>query len=96
MPVYMYEVIKTGEIIEIEQPISERDAATHPETGEPIRRVYTAPNIGGKYSEGATKNLLSDDNLKKTGFTKYVRDPVTRRYNRTVGEMGPSQLRPHG
>jgi hypothetical protein len=96
MPVYLYEVIKTGEIIEIEHPISDAEVTRHPETGDSLRRIYTAPHIGGKFSEGSTKNLLSDNNLAKTGFTKYVRDPVTRRYNRTVGTQGPSQLRPHG
>lgn len=96
MPVYLYEVVSTGEIIEIEHGINDTPPSSHPETGEPLRRVYTAPNLSTRYTPGHTKNLLSDASLKKTGFTKYVRDPVSRRYNRTVGNFGPSQLRPHG
>lgn len=96
MPVYLYEVVKTGELIEIEHGINDPAPTQHPETGEALQRVYTAPNIGTKYGSDNTKRLLSDESLKKGGFTKYVRDPVTRRYNRTVGNLGPSQLRPHG
>jgi hypothetical protein len=96
MPTYLYEVVATGELLEIDHPASEAAPTTHPETGTPIQRVYTVPNLGGKHSSTNTKALLSDKNLAKSGFTKYVRDPVSRRYNRTVGSAGPQQLRPHG
>jgi hypothetical protein len=96
MPVYLYEVVKTGELIEIEHSIDEAAPTKHPETGAPIRRVYTAPNIGTRYGSDYSKKLLSDESIAKSGFTKYVKDPVTRRYNRTVGNIGPQQLRPNG
>ena len=96
MPVYLYEVVSTGEVIEIEHAASDDAPRHHPETGLPIRRVYTAPNIGTRYGSEHSKNLLSDKNLAKTGFTKYVRDPLTKRYDRTVGNLGPAQLRPRG
>lgn len=96
MPVYLYEVIKTGEVIEIEHGINDPAPTQHPETGEPLQRVYTAPNIGTKFGGDYNRKLLSDESLKKGGFTKYVRDPVSKRYNRTVGNIGPAQLRPRG
>lgn len=96
MPTYLYEVISSGQVIEIEHSVNEIPPIKHPETGQPIRRVYTAPNLSGRYSASNTKKLLDDRNLEKNGFTKYVRDPVSQRYNRTVGDMGPAQLRPRG
>lgn len=96
MPTYLYEVLSSGELIEIDHPATDPLHTTHPESGQPIRRVYTVPNLGTRYGSGNTKNILSDNNLAKTGFTKYVRDPVTKRYNRTVGTQGPAQLRPKG
>lgn len=96
MPTYLYEVISTGEIIEIEHSASEAAPTNHPESGKPLRRIYTAPNLSGKYSEANTKRILSDENIAKSGFTKYVRDPISQRYNRTAGNSGPAQLRPRG
>jgi predicted nucleic acid-binding Zn ribbon protein len=96
MPIYLYEVVPTGEILEIEHPASEPALTRHPETGRPIHKVFTVPNIGTRCGSEYSKNLLSDSSLAKSGFTKYVRDPLTKRYNRTVGNIGPAQLRPRG
>ena len=38
-----------------------------------MRRLIQAPNISGKWSESATKQMLSDKNLDRIGFTKYER-----------------------
>ncbi|MFO0872653.1 MAG: hypothetical protein U0575_01595 [Phycisphaerales bacterium] len=43
-----------------------------PATGKPVRRVIQAPHVAGQWSEGATKSKLSDKNLDRLGFTKYV------------------------
>jgi len=77
MPTYVYQVIKPdeseGEIFEVIQKMSEPALTVHPETGEPVQRVITAPNLPGKWSDAATKNKLSDKNLDRLGFTKYQR-----------------------
>jgi len=77
MPTYVYQVIKPdgteGETFEIVQKMSEAALTKHPETGEPVKRVITAPNIAGNWSDAASKNKLSDKNLDKLGFTKYQR-----------------------
>ncbi len=77
MPTYVYQVIKPdgaeGERFEVVQKMSEAALTKHPETGEPVRRVITAPNIAGNWSDAASKNKLSDKNLDKLGFTKYQR-----------------------
>ncbi|MBL0927465.1 MAG: zinc ribbon domain-containing protein [Phycisphaerales bacterium] len=61
MPTYVYQVIKSngqvGETFEVEQRITERPLDTHPETGEPVRRVPVAPMIGG--SAGARSVSLN-------------------------------------
>ena len=96
MPVYLYEVVKTGEILEIEHGVNDEAPQVHPESGLKIQRIYAAPHIAGKFGGDYHKKILSDESIAKSGFTKYVRDPVTRRYNRTAGKDGPEQLRPHG
>lgn len=53
------------------------DPVQHPETGEPIVRLYTAPHLGTRYTEGRTKRLLDDKNIESKGFAKYVRDKST-------------------
>ena len=77
MPTYVYQVIKPdgseGEMFEVVQKMSEPALTKHPETGEPVQRVITAPNIAGNWSDAASKNKLSDKNLDRLGFTKYQR-----------------------
>ncbi len=77
MPTYVYQVIEDdgsdGEIFEVFQKMSDPALETHPETGKPVRRLIQAPNISGKWSDSATKQMLSDKNLDRIGFTKYQR-----------------------
>ena len=77
MPTYVYQVIKPdgsdGEMFEVVQKMSEPALTKHPETGEPVQRVITAPNIAGNWSDAASKKKLSDKNLDRLGFTKYQR-----------------------
>ncbi|MCH8474556.1 MAG: hypothetical protein LAT55_04940 [Opitutales bacterium] len=98
MPTYLYQEIlpdgTTGEMIEISHPMDERPPKIHPRTGYPIRRVFTAPRLGLKHTPGKSKNLTSDQNLEKSGFTKFVRDKVTGEYHRTVGKEGPKSFKP--
>ncbi len=78
MPVYVYEVItddnSDGEQFEIFQSMADAPLTKHPETGKPVRRVFLAPAVGGKWSESAMgKSVADDKKLDKLGFTKYVK-----------------------
>ena len=94
MPIYVYELTDddSGEQFELFQKMSDSPLTKHPETGEAIRRVVTAPHISTKYSAGSTKKMLSDKNLDRLGFTKYVKKDGGG-YERAVGQ-GPEHLSP--
>ncbi len=89
MPIYIYQEILAngadGERFEIEQPMSAKPLEHHPVTGRPVRRVYEAPNVSTKYTEGHTRQMLQEKNVEKAGFTKYVRDKQTGTYHKTAG-----------
>lgn len=90
MPVYVYQEIlpdgSEGETFECMQGMSAPALTTHPKTGNPVRKVFHAPNVSSKYTEGATKNRLSDQNVEKHGFTRYEKDKITGRYHKTAGK----------
>ena len=94
MPFYVYEVLlkdgETGQQFEIMQKMSDPPLTEHPSTGQPVRRVITAPNIGGGWSEKGTKDRLSDKNLDRLGFTKYVRSGDGQ-LEKVVGK-GPKEI----
>ena len=78
MPLYLYEVItgddSPGEQFEIFQSMSEPPLTKHPQTGQPVCRVFCAPAVGGKWSDSAMAKSVSDDKkLERLGFTKYVK-----------------------
>ena len=56
-----------------------------------MRRVITAPNVATKHTSAREKAMLSDNNLGKMGFTKYVKSDDGR-YEKTVGK-GPDLLK---
>lgn len=90
MPVYVYQEILSdgsdGEMFECIQNMSEATLTTHPKTGNPVRKVFHAPNLSSKYTESSTKKRLSDQNIEKHGFTRYEKDKVTGRYHKTAGK----------
>lgn len=95
MPIYVYEVIeedgRDGEQFEVVQSMNDAPLTTHPESGRPVRRVYTAPAIGGKWSEAAMGRAAHDDKkLERLGFTKYVKS-ADGKYEKTVGS-GPDMI----
>ncbi|MFW5883285.1 MAG: FmdB family zinc ribbon protein [Verrucomicrobiota bacterium] len=101
MPTYVYQIIREDapdaepdpdDVFEIQQPISAPALTHHPETGEPVRRIYSAPNLPTRYNAGATKQKLSGKNLAAHGFTRYERDRSTGTYHRTAGRDGPAQI----
>ena len=90
MPTYVYQETlpdgTEGEIFEMIQRMSDAALKVHPKTGNPVKKVYHSPNLSSKYTEGATKTKLSDENVEKHGFTRYEKDKVTGRYNKTAGK----------
>lgn len=75
MPIYEYVIINEdgseGERFEVMQSMKDDALKTHPETGEPVKRVIAAPSLSLKHSEASDKSKLSDKNLDRLGFTKY-------------------------
>jgi len=92
MPVYVYEVISTGEKLELFQSMHDPDLTVHPENGLPVRKVFLPPNLGTKHTAGREKKLLDNRNVEKAGFTKYEKDKSTGTYHRVAGKAGPSTL----
>lgn len=96
MPVYIYETILPdgtgGECFEIEHPMQAPGLKIHPDSGQPVRRVYSAPNIGRQYSPAQSAKRLDNKNLEKAGFMKYVKDRSTGGYHKVVGKAGPATL----
>ena len=75
MPTYVYVVVQEdgtdGEPFEVVQKMSDPPLEKHPETGEPVRRLPTMPNLPLTHSDSAEKSKLSNKNLDRLGFTKY-------------------------
>jgi len=63
------EICRDG--FEVVQPMAEEALKKCPECGEAVERVITAPNVRTGQSE---KSMLSNENLKKHGFSKLVRE----------------------
>jgi len=100
MPIYVYEKLNAdgspGERMEIHQSMKDPPLQRHPETGEPVRRVFLPPNLGLKHTPGVAKKRLDNSNLEKTGFTKYEKDKLTGRYHRVAGKDGPQTIQRPG
>lgn len=94
MPVYVYELLDTGDRFEIVQSMKDPALTAHPETGDPIRRVILSPNLGLKHTSATEKKRLSNESVAKAGFTKYEKDKLTGRYNKVAGTKGPDTLTP--
>ena len=94
MPVYTYQIIgkngAEGEVFEVIHGMNDPPLKVHPETGQPVKRVFTVPHIAGWANARQAKQLISDSNLEKHGFTKYVRDGKGH-YNKHTGR-GPGTI----
>ncbi len=96
MPTYVYGVILSedddtvGETFEIEQGIKDAPLTHHPVTGQAVRRVMCAPFVAGMWSPMKMKKGMSEKNLEKKGFTKYVKNRDGQ-YERRTGK-GPDLL----
>lgn len=94
MPVYTYQVMNEdgteGDTFEIVHGMNDPPLTVHPKTGEPVRRVFAAPHIAGWSHARQAKELTSDSNLEKHGFTKYVRSGKGN-YEKRTGK-GPASI----
>lgn len=95
MPLYVYEVVlpdgSGGERFEVMQKMADAALTRHPETGQPVRRVFAEPNAPRTWTDSQGNAKLSDKNLASKGFTKYVKtDKGT--YEKTAGD-GPKKLK---
>lgn len=93
MPIYVYELDTDDdaqqERFEFFQQMTDPPLTHHPETGAKIRRVISAPYVPRAYSGGSTDKTLSDKNLDRLGFTKYVK--TDSGYEKRTGP-GPEKL----
>jgi hypothetical protein len=64
---------------------------TQPKTGKPCRRAILAPAIAGKWSDIKGKSALSNKNLERLGFTKYVKRG-NGYMERVAGKEGPKSI----
>lgn len=94
MPLYVYAVINDdgseGEVFEVLQSMSEDALTEHPVTGQPVKRLLSAPNTTRKYGESNTRGTLSNSNLERLGFTRYQKAGGGR-YEKTAG-AGPDVI----
>lgn len=78
MPIYVYEVIGEDDTardrFEVVQKMTDPPLTHHPDTGQPVRRVFLPTWIAGATSPMRTDRALADDKkLERMGFTKYVK-----------------------
>ncbi|MBL8889179.1 MAG: FmdB family transcriptional regulator [Planctomycetaceae bacterium] len=94
MPIYVYEVVEidgsSGETFEWLQGMHEPPLTQHPDTGVPVRRVITAANMAGTWSDMKASSNLSNKNLAEKGFTKYVK-AGDGKYEKAAGN-GPNVI----
>ena len=96
MPVFQYVVLNGNEpqeVIEIEQGLSDPPLKSHPITKEPIRKLISSPSLSLRHSDANEKRILSDENLKKNGFSLYQKDHSDGTYAKKTGD-GPQSLQP--
>ena len=95
MPVYTYQLINEdgteGDTFDVVRGMSEPPLTEHPETGQPCKRIFQPVHIAGMASAHHAQSLLTDKNLEKNGFTKYVRNGKGH-YERTAGKAGPENI----
>lgn len=94
MPIYLYAVINDdgseGEAFEVLQDIDEPPLTQHPETGQPVQRLLSAPNAPRRWTDSQGKAKLSPKNLERMGFTQYKKSGKGV-YEKTAGS-GPNTI----
>lgn len=96
MPTYVYCVVREdgddGDRFEIEQSMRDPALTHHPESGEPVRRVFLPPTLGLKHTPGREGKLSDPGYAASKGFTRYEKDRGTGRYIKTAGKDGPASF----
>jgi predicted nucleic acid-binding Zn ribbon protein len=91
MPTYVYEIVNPdgtgGEQFEVVQKMSDPPLTAHPDTGQPVRRVFLPCGIN---TRGSDKRLKDPKHLERHGFTRYEKTG-TGQYEKTAG-VGPSKI----
>lgn len=94
MPLYVYEYVlpdgSGGEQFEWLQSMSAPTLTKHPESGQPVRRVFGTPNAPRGWTDSQGKARLEDKNLERMGFTKYIKGEGG--YEKKFGK-GPSKMK---
>jgi len=94
MPIYVYQATNAdgteGEVFEVIQTMSAPPLTEHPENGLPVKRLFGTPNAPRTWTDSQAKANLSDKNLDRMGFTKYVKSGDGK-YEKVVGK-GPSNI----
>ena len=70
MPVYVYKNLITGETFELQQRMSENALTTHPETGEPVKRLIQPVGIAFKGSGFYVTDSKSSSSKETTSQKK--------------------------
>ena len=95
MPLYEYVILNEdaseGSTFEVLQRISDPPLKRHPQTGQKVRRIMSAPSVKKQYSGGPIRGDTSNKNLERLGFTKYQKSK-TGTYEKVVG-TGPDLIK---
>ena len=95
MPMYTYQVVtedgSEGEIFEVIRTMSDPPLTEHPDTGEPVTRIFQPVHIAGITNAIHAKSRMDDKKLDNLGFTKYQKNGKGH-YERTAGSQGPSEI----
>lgn len=95
MPVYTYQIVREdgtpGEMFDVVRKMSDPPLTHHPETGEPVKRIFKPTHIAGITSELHKKTHLNEKKLEQNGFTMYKRNGKGH-YERRVGSEGPDHI----
>lgn len=70
MPVYVYKNLTTGETFELQQRMTESALTTHPETGEPVKRLIQPVGIAFKGSGFYVTDSKSNSSKETTSQKK--------------------------
>jgi hypothetical protein len=94
MPIYIYAVINDdgseGEVFEVLQDMDEPELRQHPETGQPVQRLISAPNAPRRWTDSQARSKLDPKNLERLGFTQYKKSGKGV-YEKTAG-AGPDTI----
>ncbi len=82
MPTYVYRNLNTGQTFELKQSMKDPALTQHPETGEPVKRLVSAPAIAFKGSgfyatdSRSSKSAVKSADAAKTDTAKTESAPA--------------------